>query len=102
DIYAYGMILWEIASRSSKPYKYYYQDVIPALVPNGIREDIPDETPTAYSDIIKKCWGTVPSERPNAEDVVKEIQELDDNKKYFVECLDDSDLDEPESTEVKQ
>src|SRR5688572_22857861 len=87
DIYAYGMILWEIASRNTKPFKSYHQFAISAITQNGIREEIPNETPTAFRNIIEKCWGTIPSDRPFAVDVVKMIQELDNTKKCHIDCL---------------
>src|SRR5690606_20763930 len=76
------------------PYREYCHDEIPALIQNGIRETIPDETPTEFSKIIEQCWSSIPSNRPYAEDVVKMIQELDDEKKCIVETFDSYDSDD--------
>src|SRR5688572_11329571 len=96
DKYVYGVIPWEIAaSRCTNSFNDYQYDIIPG----GIREIIPDETPTAFGKIIKKYWSDIPSDRPFSEEVVKMIQEIGDYKKHSAEPLEDSDsndFDDPD------
>jgi len=76
DIYALGIVLWELANRSCKgiyqrPYsefkqiKFDFQIVISAAKSNR-RPTIPKETPLKLRNIIKSCWETDPNDRPEA------------------------------------
>src|SRR5690606_23962761 len=47
-----------------------------------------------FRNIIERCWSTIPTERPYAEEVVKMIQGLDETKRCFNECLKNYDTDE--------
>jgi chemotaxis protein histidine kinase CheA len=81
DIYAYGMILWEIATR-----KMPYEEVTDAneirnAVKEGEREEIPEETvnpadplPTSYKELIRVCWFQVPEKRPTAKKAIEALE----------------------------
>jgi chemotaxis protein histidine kinase CheA len=81
DIYAYGMILWEIATR-----KMPYEEVTDAneirnAVKEGEREEIPEETvnpaaplPTSYKELIRVCWFQAPEKRPTAKEAIETLE----------------------------
>jgi hypothetical protein len=87
DIYAFGMVLWEIVSR-----KRPYDDIenteeLFEAVRHGKREEIPDQmsqlesgnptakTPQSIKDFIRCCWFHDPAKRPSADDAVKAFNE---------------------------
>jgi serine/threonine protein kinase/ankyrin repeat protein/predicted nucleotidyltransferase len=76
DVYAYGMVLWEIASR-----KIPFQDIansslISTRVREGEGEDIPAETPIKYSQLITKCWDGNKEARPKVKELLIELKEM--------------------------
>ena len=62
DVYAYAMVLFEIASRSL-PYAGARVN-IEEHVKNGERPLIPDVTPTGFTKLIEQGWHQKPEERP--------------------------------------
>ena len=45
DVYAYGVVLWEIYTRKK-----------PKLLPEGQRQIIPEDCPYTYQKLIQECW----------------------------------------------
>src|SRR5688572_14596329 len=85
DIYAYGMILWEIASQKY-PYQGYLSGVIGVLVlVKNLREIIPTKTPKYFAKLISKCWHEIPAERPEADCIVHQIDGLTIDMKLEVD-----------------
>jgi hypothetical protein len=77
-IYAYGIILWEMATRLS-PYDGADPNVIVVLVQQGTREDIPSPDtgcPEPFAELIRQCWHQDPSQRPDVEQVIKFIKNM--------------------------
>ncbi|KAF9935572.1 hypothetical protein BGZ67_003338 [Mortierella alpina] len=70
DVYALGMVMWEMASDSTRPYGGHTPDGMIFCILKGILEDIPDKTPDAYAAHIRTCWTLDPDERPTAMDVL--------------------------------
>jgi len=79
DVYAFGMIMWEISSHE-KPFHDIVHDKVLALrICQGRRPKITQDTPPFYQDLMQKCWHVDPTQRPTA----KEIYVLTDNWCYF-------------------
>jgi hypothetical protein len=87
DMYAYGMVLWEIVSRQ-RPYDDVENaEEIYAAVQHGKQEEIPDQmsqlesgnptakTPQSIKDFIRLCWFHDAAKRPSADDAVKAFKE---------------------------
>jgi len=70
DVYAYGIILWEIYSRLH-PYSGYLRmlDMEDAIATGKRPEIKEDEVNKAYSALIKRCWHDDPAQRPTFEAV---------------------------------
>eukprot|EP00735_Rhodelphis_limneticus_P001445 TRINITY_DN12065_c0_g1::TRINITY_DN12065_c0_g1_i1::g.9651::m.9651 TRINITY_DN12065_c0_g1::TRINITY_DN12065_c0_g1_i1::g.9651 ORF type:complete len:649 (-),score=91.47,sp/Q54Y55/SHKC_DICDI/39.78/7e-52,Pkinase_Tyr/PF07714.12/9.2e-57,Pkinase/PF00069.20/6.9e-53,APH/PF01636.18/2.5e+03,APH/PF01636.18/4.9e+03,APH/PF01636.18/0.77,APH/PF01636.18/3.4e+03 TRINITY_DN12065_c0_g1_i1:44-1966(-) len=77
DVYSYGMVLWEIATREI-PWQKEQKggSLVPALVVNGDRPDLPPDAPNEYLALIQKCWAQKPDQRPTFNDIVKEIEKI--------------------------
>ncbi|KAF9157932.1 copper transport protein ctr1, partial [Actinomortierella ambigua] len=71
DMYAFGMVMWEMAANCSEPFKTQTSiGVVMELVRNGDREDIPDDTPEEFRRWIELCWHQDPDLRPHAHEIV--------------------------------
>ncbi|KAF9970518.1 hypothetical protein BGZ73_006774 [Actinomortierella ambigua] len=71
DIYALGMVMWEMAANCTKPFKDHSNDVmIAVLVEQGSREELPEDTPPEYRKWVERCWSHDRNLRPEASEVI--------------------------------
>jgi len=81
DIYAFAIILWQMIFRVltntfSAPYN---QQNIPAIVllfktsNEGLRPEIPDNTPKELSNLLIETWDGLPENRPTITDIKKKL-----------------------------
>ncbi|KAG0227791.1 hypothetical protein BGW42_002710, partial [Actinomortierella wolfii] len=85
DIYALGVVMWEMAANCTRPYKD--QDngaLIIHLVKSGHRERLPDDTPAEYCEWVERCWHHDPNQRPDAREVI-----LIQDQQHRAGCDDD-------------
>lgn len=75
DIYAAGMVLWELASRKIPFSDANNEQVIVSWIKDGEQESIPDDCSEKFSTIIKNCWELVPEKRPSAEQLVAGLEQ---------------------------
>ena len=70
DVYALGIVLWELVARQL-PFVEVLDNVqVIALVRyENARPDIPPDCPELFSTIITQCWDSDPNKRPSADDV---------------------------------
>ncbi|KAF9286745.1 hypothetical protein BGZ68_002598 [Mortierella alpina] len=73
DVYALGMVMWEMASESTQPYRGHTPDGVMYCILNGILEEYPDDTPKAYAACVQMCWMVCPDERPAAMDLLPDV-----------------------------
>lgn len=71
DIYSFGMVLWEIASRAVPFADALNQAVLMDWVKKGEQEEIPEKTPEGFAKLIAKCWNKTPSKRYSAGKIVR-------------------------------
>ncbi|KAH0795886.1 TKL family protein kinase [Histomonas meleagridis] len=72
DVYAYGIILYEMCSRKF-PYEGCKQVQIAAKVLQGERPEIPEGTPYQLKDLITRCWSQQIEKRPTMHQIVEEL-----------------------------
>jgi serine/threonine protein kinase len=102
DIYSFGMVMWEIASRKTLPFENVLDNfIVMACVQRGERETVPDNTPSDYVETIKRCWYQEPGKRhilKDDPDILLEIEDLNirehDDYELAVDCLSRRDYDQ--------
>ncbi|KAF7494327.1 Tyrosine-protein kinase Abl [Sarcoptes scabiei] len=64
DVWAFGVLLWEIATYGMAPYPGIELSEVYHKLENGYRMQCPDGCPIAIYDLMQKCWKWEPSQRP--------------------------------------
>ncbi|KAG0255547.1 hypothetical protein DFQ27_006201 [Actinomortierella ambigua] len=83
DVYALGVVMWEMAGACTRPFKDQHDDALVALsVKNGHREQLPGSTPTEYRQWVERCWAQDPCDRPNAGSVILVHDESTEESTY--------------------
>ena len=77
DVYSYGMVLWEIASRQL-PFSDAADDpTVIRWIEKGEQEEIPSEDcPKPYGELVQACWSKDPHQRPSAEAIVQQLNAI--------------------------
>ncbi|KAF9966534.1 hypothetical protein BGZ73_000980, partial [Actinomortierella ambigua] len=86
DVYALGMVMWEMAAECTTPFPNQVDHTIIAThVKSGGRETVPDGTPAEYRRWIERCWVQEPSMRPEAKEMAQEDMDNADAKSPFLQ-----------------
>eukprot|EP00729_Bicosta_minor_P001009 gene1009-17005_t len=64
DVWAFGILMWEILTLARKPYGAFNPSEIAAEVRSGRRLERVDVCPLVLFEEMAKCWHEVPSTRP--------------------------------------
>ncbi|KAG0251777.1 hypothetical protein DFQ27_008559 [Actinomortierella ambigua] len=82
DMYALGMVMWEMAANSTMPFSDQSDNSeARELVKRGEREELPENTPAVYRHWVERCWEHHPAKRLDAgemtvDDETRAIQAL--------------------------
>jgi serine/threonine protein kinase len=74
DVYSFGMTLWEISSRKIPFSEEPDDQMVVTFINAGEKENIPNDCPLPFSQIITKCWNSNPNERPSMSDVIISLE----------------------------
>ncbi|KPJ67969.1 MAG: hypothetical protein AMJ43_00700 [Coxiella sp. DG_40] len=75
DIFALGMVFWEIVARKDPFEECEHPNQIVNKVLGGERPQIPEDCPPAFKELIEWCWDQDPTRRPTADEIVKYLNE---------------------------
>ena len=76
DVYSFGIILWEFASREPPYRKITQTKVSVEVVKNDLRPKIPKNTPEPLVRLMKRCWDRNPLRRPSFKEIIYEIEAM--------------------------
>ncbi|XP_060054998.1 muscle, skeletal receptor tyrosine-protein kinase isoform X2 [Erinaceus europaeus] len=65
DVWAYGVVLWEIFSYGLQPYYGMAHEEVICYVRDGHILACPDDCPLELYNLMRLCWSTLPSDRPS-------------------------------------
>lgn len=71
DVWAYGVVLWEIETGANVPYAALGGQEIVEALRRGERLSRPERCTDEIYEIMTNCWHADPKERPTFEDIVK-------------------------------
>ncbi|KLL02570.1 MAG: hypothetical protein MRERC_1c192 [Mycoplasmataceae bacterium RC_NB112A] len=74
DIYALGMVIWEIAAKCTMPFKCIDYSILAYHIISGKKETIPSDTPRNIQNIIRQCWKDNPAERIALANILEKIR----------------------------
>ena len=69
DVWAFGILLWEIATYGMSPYPGVELNEVYQLLESGYRMECPPGCPVRIYDLMKQCWNWEPNERPSFHDI---------------------------------
>lgn len=64
DVWAYGVVLWEIFSYGMQPYYGMAHEEVIYYVRDGNVLSCPDNCPLELYNLMRLCWSKLPSDRP--------------------------------------
>ncbi|XP_065082581.1 mucin-2 [Ochlerotatus camptorhynchus] len=65
DVWAFGIVLWEIATLGCTPYPSLSGREVVRSVPNGARPEIPPDCRPELYDLMQRTWRKDPRQRPS-------------------------------------
>ncbi|EXX60478.1 hypothetical protein RIR_jg12051.t1 [Rhizophagus irregularis DAOM 181602=DAOM 197198] len=77
DVYGFGFVMLEIIC-GNVPFSDKDYDIHLALkICKGERPPIPEYTPEPYAALIERCWDPIPTKRPTAQELYRQIGDWD-------------------------
>ena len=80
DVYAYGIILWELAARTNPFAEILWMTQIEDSVKSGIRPTLDLDWPKPYIDLMTECWAQDPRLRPSFKGILIRIRNFVDRQ----------------------
>lgn len=77
DVYSFGIVLWECATREDPFVGMPPFQVIFAVGREGLRPPLPRICPPEFSKLITECWDEKPHVRPSMKDVLARLENID-------------------------
>lgn len=74
DVYSFGIILWEIASRKPPFKDLNGLQVSQEVVKNNLRPALSQRFPDPFAKLMQRCWDKDPESRPSFEKIIIELE----------------------------
>ncbi len=69
DVWAFGILLWEIATYGMSPYPGVELTDVYQLLESGYRMECPPGCPARVYELMRECWNWEPASRPSFEEI---------------------------------
>ncbi|XP_070532000.1 tyrosine-protein kinase receptor TYRO3-like [Ptychodera flava] len=76
DVWAYGVLLWEIMTKGETPYPAIDNSELVDYLDKGKRLKKPPNTPDEVYHIMHACWQLDPDLRPDFKDIVHTMDKM--------------------------
>jgi mitogen-activated protein kinase kinase kinase 9 len=77
DVFSYGVILWELATRKPPYYGIDGQEVAKRVVHEGLRPSIRErDCPGPFLELMTECWDRDPNKRPQFAEIIKSLEAM--------------------------
>lgn len=77
DVYAFGIVLWEIITRQEPyPEVQSFDELVELVVVRNERPRFPPDTPQSLVDLAGQCWHTSRSQRPTFADILLSLADV--------------------------
>ena len=73
DIYSLGVVIWEVCAKSKPFAGINEKEVIISRIASGKTNEIPQDTPSEFKEIIENCWKAKPNERIKIEEIISQL-----------------------------
>ncbi|KAJ8605238.1 hypothetical protein CTAYLR_000500 [Chrysophaeum taylorii] len=74
DVYAFGIVLWELATREEVYAALSAAQIISKVANEGMRPPLPPGCP--WNHVMKACWSENPAERPDFEEIFAQLSRI--------------------------
>ncbi|KAJ8967125.1 hypothetical protein NQ314_003077 [Rhamnusium bicolor] len=79
DVWAFGVCLWEIFSFALQPYYGMTHEEVIKYLKEGNVLSSPDSCPAPVYEVMKKCWGQKPVDRPGFHSIHQTLTDIQAN-----------------------
>ncbi|KAJ0170458.1 hypothetical protein K1T71_013829 [Dendrolimus kikuchii] len=77
DVYMFAATVWEIYTKAELPFaKLNDNSVLERLKAGTLEWTVPASMPESISNLLKRCWSTSPSDRPQFTDICEELNSI--------------------------
>lgn len=76
DVWAFGVLLWELATYGMSPYPGVELNNVYGLLEKGFRMDAPEGCPPSVYRLMLQCWNWSPSDRPRFKEIHASLESL--------------------------
>ena len=74
DVFSFGIILWELATRKPPYREKTGQQVAQEVVKSGLRPPLPKKCPEQFLSLMQRCWDQSPDARPTFNRIIEELE----------------------------
>jgi serine/threonine protein kinase len=76
DVYSFGIVLWECVTRMTPHEGIPHFQVVFQVGTQGLRPDLPSDTPHHWARLTADCWAEDPDVRPSFEEILDRLQKF--------------------------
>src|SRR5690606_17225801 len=91
DVWSFGVVLWEMLMDGAEPFGEMTSTTAGLAVLAGRRLEIPADCPNGLKRIMRRCWRKNPEERPDFEEIRKELMKIYERMEKGM--MDDDEID---------